>query len=196
MKLVCKGLSGKVLIVALAMGWLGQAGAQQIAPATASATASDPKANHALALDRAKAIYEAAQARCDVLAGTAHDICEADAHAARVRTEEEANAAYKNTLSAYIQARIRIAGAYHERDKTRCTALAGNDREVCLQQAKATLVAAQADARADRKAIEARLDANEEKLTAEYRVALQKCDAFAGAAKDQCVSTAKTAYGK
>lgn len=192
MKRMCKGLSGKVLVVALAMGWLSQAAAQQAAPVSAP----DPKAAHALALDRAKAVHEAAQARCDVLAGTAHDICEADADAVRVRAEEEATAAYKNTLSAYTQARIRIAAAYHERDKTRCTALAGNDREVCLQQAKATLVAAQADARADRKAIEARLDANEEKLTAEYRVALQKCDAFAGAAKDQCVSTARTAYGK
>lgn len=188
MRLVRKGLSGKALIVALAMGWLGQAGAQQVAPGASEA--------HDQAIERAKTVYEAASARCDALAGTPHDICEAEAHAVRVRSEEEAGAAYKNTLSAYTKARIRIAAAYHERDKTRCAALGGNDREVCLQQAKATLVAAQADARADRKAIEARLDAREEKLTAEYRVALQKCDAFAGAVKDQCVSTARTAYGK
>jgi hypothetical protein len=44
--------------------------------------------------------------------------------------------------------------------------------------------------------IEARSNAREDKLTAEYRVALEKCDAFAGAAKDQCVDAAKTAYGK
>jgi len=188
MKLLCKELSGRALIAAIAMGWLSQAGAQNLAP--------DAKAIHAQALERAEAVYEATKARCDVLAGTPHEICDADARAARVRSEEEAGAAYKNTLAAYIQARIRIADAYHERDKTRCAAWAGNEREVCLQQAKATLVTAQADAKADRKAIEARLDANEQKLTAEYRVALQKCDAFAGAVKDQCVSTARTAYGK
>ena len=91
---------------------------------------------------------------------------------------------------------MRIASAYYERDKTRCGAALGNDRDVCQRQAKATLVASQADARADRKAIEARLEAQDARIDAEYRVALQKCDAFAGAAKDQCVQAAKTAYGK
>lgn len=175
-------------LAAAAMGCAAIAGAQSAAP--------DASAMHALALERAEALYEAASARCAALAGIAHDICEADAHAARVRSEEEANAAYRNTLAAYTQARIRIASAYHERDKTRCGALAGNDREVCVEQARAVLVAAQADARADRKAIEARLDARDEKLSAEYRVALQRCDAYAGVVKDQCVSTARTAYGK
>jgi len=188
MKRMGKALAGKVLIAAIAMGGLAQAGAQQTAP--------DAKALHAQALERADAVFEAATARCDALAGTPHEICDAEARAVKVRSQEEASAAYKNTLAAYTQARIRIADAYHERDKTRCAALAGNDREVCLQQARASLVAAQADARADRKAIEARLDAREEKLSAEYRVALQKCDAFAGAVKDGCVSTARTAYGK
>jgi hypothetical protein len=120
----------------------------------------------------------------------------ANARAARIRIEEEATAAHKNTLAAYTQARMRIATAFHERDKTRCEMLVGNERDVCLAQAKATLVTLQADARADRKAIEARLDANDAKIEAEYRVALQKCDAFAGAVKDGCVSTARTAYGK
>jgi hypothetical protein len=72
----------------------------------------------------------------------------------------------------------------------------GNARDVCIEQAKATLVAAQADATADRKMIEARSNARDDKLTAQYRVALEKCDAFAGAVKDQCVNAAKTAYGK
>mgnify|MGYP006167429165 CR=1 FL=1 len=47
-------------------------------------------------------------------------------------------------LAAYTQARMRIASAYYERDKTRCGAALGNDREVCQRQAKATLVASQA----------------------------------------------------
>jgi hypothetical protein len=57
-------------------------------------------------------------------------------------------------------------------------------------------VAARADAKADRKAIEARTDARDDKRTAEYKVALEKCDAFAGAAKDNCVTAAKSQYGK
>ena len=78
----------------------------------------------------------------------------------------------------------------------RCAAVTGNDRDVCTEQAKATLVAAQADAKADRKSIEARLDAREDKLAAEYRVAIEKCDAYAGAVKDGCVNAAKTAFRK
>ncbi|RJG20479.1 hypothetical protein [Massilia cavernae] len=52
------------------------------------------------------------------------------------------------------------------------------------------------DARADRKTIEARNDARDNKRDAEYKVALEKCDAFAGAAKDNCVAAARTQYGK
>jgi hypothetical protein len=175
-------------LIAVAMAWT--------VPALAQQAGQDAKAAYQYAMDTAEVGYDAAKARCDTMAGVPHEICVADARAARVRIEEEATAAHKNTLAAYTQARMRIATAFHERDKTRCGALVGNDREVCLAQAKATLVALQADARADRKAIEARLDANDVKIEAEYRVALQKCDAFAGAVKDECVSTARTAYGK
>jgi hypothetical protein len=98
--------------------------------------------------------------------------------------------------AAYTQARMRIASANYDRDKTRCAALTGNEKDVCVEQAKAALIAAQADAKADRKTIEARAEAREDKLTAAYRVALEKCDAFAGAAKDQCVGAAKSTYGK
>ena len=193
-----------LLIVGAALLWVGHARAQAVTtPAMPAATAAatgapvpDAKTAYERARDTAAASYKTARTRCDSLSGNPHDVCEAEAKAERVRTEEEAGAAYKNTLKAYTQARMRIADANHARDKARCGALAGNDRDVCIKQAKATLVAAQADATADRKMIEARSNAREDKLTAEYRVALQKCDAFAGAAKDQCVQAAKTAYGK
>ena len=177
-----------LLLIGAALGWAGQAVAQQPAP--------ESKTVYQQAMDAAEAAYDAAKARCDALAGVPHEICVADARAARVRIEEEAGAAYKNTLAAYTQARMRIASAYYERDRTRCGAALGNDREVCERQAKATLVASQADARADRKAIEARLEAQDARIDAEYRVALQKCDAFAGDVKEGCVSTTRTAYGK
>ena len=178
--------SHAILLIGAVLGWTGQAGAQQL----------EPKAVYQQAMDAAETVYDAAKTRCDALAGIPHDICVADARAARVRVEEEADAGYKNTLAAYTQARMRIASAYYERDKTRCGAAVGNDREVCQRLAKATLVASQADARADRKAIEARLEAQGAKIDAEYRVALQKCDAFAGDVKEGCVSTTRTAYGK
>ena len=175
------------LLVGAALAWANTVQAQ---------TVPDPKATYEQARATAEANYKGARARCDLIAGNPHDLCMAEAKAARVRIDEEAEAAYKNTLSAYTQARMKIASANFDRDKVRCAAVTGNDRDVCLEQAKATLVAAQADAKADRKSIEARLDAREDKLAAEYRVAIEKCDAYAGAVKDQCVSTAKTALRK
>jgi len=176
-----------ILLIGAALAWAGSARAQAV---------PDAKTAYQQAQATAEANFKAARTRCDLIAGNPHDLCVAEAKAARVRVEEEAEAAYKNTLSAYTRARMRIAAANHDRDKVRCAAVTGNERDVCLEQAKATLVAAQADAKADRKSIEARLDAREDKLAAQYRVAIEKCDAYAGAVKDQCVSTAKTTFGK
>jgi hypothetical protein len=180
-----------LLIIGAALLWSAQSRAQVVQPAV-----PDAKTAFNTARDLAAANYKVARARCDAVTGNPRDVCVAEAKAERVRVEEEAGAAYKNTLKAYTQARMRIADANYDRDKARCGAVTGNPRDVCIKQAKATLIAAQADATADRKMIEARSNAREDKLTAEYRVALEKCDAFAGAAKDQCVDAAKTAYGK
>lgn len=181
-----------LLIIGAASLWSAHARAQVVA----AQPVPDAKTAYHMARDNAASAFKAARTRCDTVTGNPREVCLAEAKAERVRVEEEAGAAYKNTLKAYTQARMRIADANYGRDKARCGAVTGNERDVCLKQAKATLIAAQADARADRKMIEARTDAREDKLTAEYRVALEKCDAFAGAVKDQCVNAAKTAYGK
>jgi hypothetical protein len=161
-----------------------------------AAPSVEAKAAWVQAKDRAAADYKAARTRCDAITGNPKDVCLAEAKAIRVRTEEEAGALYKNTLKAFTQSRMKIADANFSLDKAKCAALTGNDKDVCVQQAKATLIAAQADAKADKKAIEARTDARDDKRTAQYKVALEKCDAFAGAAKDNCVSSAKSQYGK
>lgn len=191
-----------IALLALAPAFaLAQTAAQH--PATAQypdgtpvAVAPGSKAEYAQAKANALASYKAARAQCDSLAGTPKDICVAQATAQRVRADEDATAQYKNTLDAYTRARTRIATANYNLDRARCGAVAGNERDVCLGQAKATRIAAEADARADRKSIEAREDARDEKRTAQYKVALEKCDAFAGTVKDNCVSAAKSAYGE
>lgn len=164
--------------------------------AVAAGATTEAKAVYSQAKDRAAADYKLARARCDVITGNPKDVCVAEAKAARVRTEEEASALYKNTLKAYTASRLKIASANYDLDKVKCAALTGNDKDVCVTQAKATLVAAQADAKADKKAIEARADAREDKREAEYKVAMEKCDAFAGAAKDGCVAAAKAQFAR
>ncbi|MEJ7807676.1 MAG: hypothetical protein WKG03_17350 [Telluria sp.] len=156
----------------------------------------EAKAAYTQAKDRAAADYKVAKAKCDIITGNPKDVCVAEAKAMRVKTEQEASALYKNTLKAFTQSRMKIASAYYDLDKVKCNALAGNDKDVCVSQAKAARVAAESDAKADKKAIEARTDARDDKRDAEYKVAMEKCDAFAGAAKDGCVSAAKAQYGK
>jgi hypothetical protein len=176
-----------IFLLAAAMLW----GAGHVRAATPGAKAAFQQAR-----DAAAATYKTARAQCDAITGNPKDLCVAEAKAARVRTEEEARARYEDTLKAYTRARMRIASSNHDRDKVRCAGLTGNDKDVCQAQAKAVLVAAQADAKADNKAIEARNEARDDKLEAAYRVAMERCGAFAGAAKDQCVVAAKTQFNK
>ncbi len=171
------------------------AGATMLAAGAVAAATPEAKALYAQSKDRAELEYKAARARCDVIAGNPKDVCVAEAKAARVRIVEEANALYKNTIKAYTASRLKIADAYYDVDKVKCAAVTGNARDVCVQRAKATLIAAQADAKADRKAIEARTDARDDKRDAEFKVAREKCDAFAGNVKDSCIAAAKAQFG-
>ena len=46
------------------------------------------------------------------------------------------------------------------------------------------------------KQADAKKDAREDTRDAQYKVAVEKCDAMSGAAKDQCVKQAKVHYGR
>jgi hypothetical protein len=46
------------------------------------------------------------------------------------------------------------------------------------------------------KQADARKEANADKRAADYKVAIEKCDALAGPGKDACVSNATLQYGK
>jgi hypothetical protein len=164
-------------------------------PVVAAPATPEAKALFQNAKTDAAARYKAARARCDPMAGNPKDVCIAEAKAARVRAEADATAQYRNTLRAYTKARIDIANADFALDRARCGALAGNEHDVCVERARASRTAALADAKADKKVIEARSDAREDKRIAEYKVAAEKCDALAGTAKDQCVAAAKSQFG-
>jgi hypothetical protein len=80
-------------------------------------------------------------------------------------------------------------------------------KDVCMKEARAELVKGEANARVARvvtdthqdaatKQAEPRKEANADKRDAEYRVAIEKCDALAAPAKDACIGNAKVRYGK
>ena len=161
----------------------------------AMAATPEAKAAYKSANEQAAVNYKAAHAECEKITGNPKEVCIAEAKAVRAYDEAVAQAQYTNTLRAYTKARVKIADANYDVDLKRCDALTGNDKDVCVKLAKSTKIAALADAKADKKVIEARSDAREDKRKAEYKVATEKCEALAGAAKDECVKAAKTQFG-
>jgi hypothetical protein len=162
--------------------------------ATASAAADRTAYDQAKA--SAKSTYESERKTCDSFGGNAKDICVAEANARRTKTEAEAEAAWKNTPKAREQAVHEIAEANYKVAKERCDDKGGNAKDVCLKEAKAAMTTMVVDATAMKKGTEARMDANADKRDAEYKVAIEKCDAFAGDAKSACVADAKARFGK
>jgi hypothetical protein len=105
-----------------------------------------------------------------------------------------AHAANANDTAMRAQ-KERIEGEY-KAQRVECDRLSGNQKDVCQTQAKANRDKALADNEAAGKTAEAQQEATKAKRDADYRVAREKCDPLAGAAKDQCVDRAKADYGK
>ena len=180
-----------------------------VASMCAGAQAAPPtsKSEYKSMKEQAAASYRADKAKCESFAGNAKDLCQAEAKAQRMRTEADAEAAYKNTPEAWYGQRVAHADADYLVAKERCDELGGNAKDVCREEAKAAHTKAKADAKAARKvgqaqgeardeAIDARRNAAQEKREADYQVELERCDTLAGSGKDQCVRRAKQTFGK
>ena len=201
------------LFVTAGLGFAGPGTAQTYTSKTTlapmSKTTSTPmsKETYAMAKTNADAQYKLDKDACSSLNGNAKDICVAEAKGKENVAKAEAEAAYKNTPKARENARVAHAQASYNVAIEKCDDLAGNRKDVCIKEAKAGLVRGKADAKVDRVAADTRKDAatkqaeaskeaNADKRDAEYKVAIEKCDALSGPAKDSCVSNAKAQFGK
>jgi hypothetical protein len=191
------------LFVTAGLGFAGASVAQVTAPMTTPLS----KEAYATAKKNADAQYKTDQAACTSLSGNAKDICAAEAKAKDRIAKADAEAAFKNTPKARESARVARAQAGYDVAAEKCDDLAGNAKDVCVKEAKAELVKGKANAKVDRVAADTRQDAavkqtaarkeaSTDKRDADYKVAIEKCDALAGAAKDACVSNAKAQFGK
>ena len=200
----------KLMIALFITAGLSVAGAGSAQTSAATNTLpSTPmtKDNYAMAKKDADAQYKIDKGACSSLNGNAKDICVAEAKGKDNAAKADAEALYVNTPKARESARVAHAKATHDVSIEKCDDLAGNRKDVCVKEAKAAFVRAKADAKVDRVAVDTRKDAtakqaeaskeaNADKRDADYKVAIEKCDALAGPAKDTCVSNAKVQYGK
>lgn len=163
---------------------------------SAANAATMSKDDYAVGKTRISADYKTDKAACGSLAGNAKDICMEEAKAKEKVATAEMKYAYSGKPADHISAMEVKAETAYAVAKEKCDDKAGNDKSVCVKEAKAMEVKAKADARTTEKVGEVKKDAAEDKRDADYKVAAQKCDAMAGNAKDTCIAAAKAQFGK
>ena len=192
----------KTLMALFAAAGLCLAGAS-----TAQTTTPHDKAARDQAIKAADSQYKADKDSCKSLSGNAKDICMQEAKGKEKVAKADARAQYDATPKARENARLARAEATYDVAKEKCDDVTGNQKDVCVKEAKAQYTKAKADAKVDRvaadtsrnavqKTADAKKDAAEDKRDADYKVAVEKCDALAGNAKDACVRDAKAKHGK
>jgi hypothetical protein len=154
-----------------------------------------------------EATAKAGLSGCDTLAANAKDICVAEVKGKESVAMAELEAQYEPTATTHKAVHTAKAEAAYKVSMERCDGRAGNDKDVCVKEAKAARVTALSDAQsqaaisnANAKAStvgsEARQEAAGEKAGAEYAVAKEKCNGLAGDTRDTCVNDAKARYGQ
>ena len=142
------------------------------------------------------ATYKADKAACASLSGNAKDICLEEAKAKEKISLAELEFNYSGKPADQTKLRETQAKSAYAVAKEKCDDLSGNPKDVCIKEAKAIEVKALADAKLGKQVSEARKDANLDKRDADYKVAVEKCDALASDAKANCLAMAKTQFGK
>lgn len=154
------------------------------------------KAEYSSAKTQISADYKSANSACGSMSGNAKDICKAEAKGAEKVAKADLEARYTGKEKDQNDLRIAKAEAAYAVAKEKCDDKAGNDKDVCVKEAKAAQVKAKADAKMTKTVKNATTDSMDERMTADYKVAVEKCDALTGDAKTTCVTSAKAKFNK
>ena len=176
------------------------------------------KAEYKDAKAKIEATYKAELVPCDSLAGNPKKVCTVEAKGNKKAALKTLDAKNDPTPRNQQQAADAKAEAAYDLAHQKCQEQTGNAKDVCIKEAKAAQVSAKADAKAQMKTADATKDANQtinkaankagekvsdarsdaaaDKNDAQYKVEKEKCDALAGAAKDNCMTQVKTRFGK
>lgn len=154
------------------------------------------KADYKAGKDRISADYKTDKAACASYSSNAKDICVEEAKAKEKVARAELEYGYTGKPADRNKINVAKAESAYAVAKERCDDQSGNAKDVCVKEAKSVEVKALADAKMGKEIGEARKDAAEGKMDAEYDVAIEKCDAMAGDAKGACIAAAKAKFGK
>jgi len=135
--------------------------------------------------DKIAAEYKSARAGCDSLSANAKDVCIAEANGKQKVAKAELEASNKPSDKTRYAVSIAKAEADYSVAKEKCDDKAGNDKTVCVKDAKAAETRAKADAKAQMKTADASKPAKEKSGPATTK------HESAGAYVDDSVITAK-----
>lgn len=162
--------------------------------ANAAGTISKP--DYKMGKETAAATYKTDKEACSKMADNAKDICMAEAKGKEKVTKAELEYNYTGKMSDHKHLADVKAETAYDIAKEKCDDKSGNDKDVCVKEAKAVEIKAKADAKLDKKVGDASMDAVEDKMGADYKVAKEKCDGMSGDAKSSCMDSAKMHYKK
>jgi hypothetical protein len=168
--------------------------AMLIIPAAYAANLS--KTDYNDAKSRLSAEYKVDHTACESLAGNRKDICVQEAKAKEKVAKAELEYSYTGKTSDMNKVAVARAESAYAVAKEKCDDKAGNDKDVCVKEAKAVEVKALSEAKLNKQVGEARTDANNDVRDAQYKVANEKCDSLSGDSKAACVASAKSRFGK
>ncbi len=154
------------------------------------------KADYKAGKTRISADYKSDKAACASQKANAKDICVEEAKAKEKVALAELEYGYTGKAADQNKVLVAKAESAYAVAKERCDDMAGNAKDVCVKEAKAIEIKALADAKLGKEIGAAKKDAAADKIDADYKVAIEKCDALAGDAKSSCVAAAKTKFGK
>lgn len=89
---------------------------------------------------------------------------------------------------------VRQAKADYKVARAKCNNLGGNDKDVCVKEAKAAETTSISDATAAKKNAGTNADAHADTRHAEFKVAKEKCESMSGNSKDICEKEAEARY--
>lgn len=154
------------------------------------------KPDYTAAKTRISADYKGDKAACASMAGNNKDICVEQAKGKEKVARAELEYSYTAKDTDRNKVLVAKAESTYAVAKERCDDKAGNAKDVCRSEAKAVETKALAQAKLGKEIVSAEKDASTDMKDADYKVAIEKCDALAGDAKASCVAAAKAKFGK
>ena len=163
-------------------------------PAAQAATVS--KDDYAAGKTRISAAYKADKSACSSMKSNAKDVCVEEAKAKEKVERAELEYSYTGKPGDQTKLREVKAKTAYAVAKEKCDDRSGNDKDVCRKEAKAVETKALVDAKMAKDVAETRKDGAQDKMDADYKVAVEKCDALTGDAKASCITSAKAKFRK